>query len=388
MEAFSAFIPRWLQKLSNPACKPVLFYGCGGGFDFTHSLLLIPSLLTAGKKVVILSNSFTDITRAYSSHQTYFQDPQTRAHVKLVRPGGTGKSHVLEQAIVDFLLERFPGVTVYADNIHVISPAGITQTLKNLIVEHSVDVIVTIDGGTDSLMRGDEEDYATIIEDFVSLAILENLRTTTPRLQAAMLLVVGFGVDRFHGASDASSLRAVAELTRMGGFLGVSSIEQASVAFATYTDFLLYYRDRYGSESGIQTIVGAMVAAATVGQYGPYQTDVVPKDVPRNFERSGIPASAVELFGLDKAGTGSASLNNPRVLEKDGYIWPLMGQIFGFDIAVIMERNLIAPTFRAAKTWIEVDTMFRGLRKKLKPGKLGIEDIPRQVEMAKKTRDS
>jgi hypothetical protein len=282
MEDFSAFIPRWLQKLSNPACKTVLFYGCGGGFDFTHCILLIPSLVSSGKRVVILSNSFTNVSHAYSSSETYYCDPLTGAVVKRIKPNGPGEGYVLEQAVVDFFADRFPDVVVYANNVHVISPAGIAQTLANLIADHSVDVLVTIDGGTDSLMRGDEEDYATIIEDFVSLAILENLREATPRLQDAMLLVVGFGVDRFHGASDAASLRAVAELTRMGGFLGVSSIDQASIGFATYTDFLLFYRRRYGAESGMQALVGPTVAAATVGQYGPYQSDVVPKDVPRN----------------------------------------------------------------------------------------------------------
>jgi hypothetical protein len=63
-----------------------------------------------------------------------------------------------------------------------------------------------------------------------------------------------------------------------------------------------------------------------------------------------------------------------------------MGHVFAFDVEVLMERNLIAPTFRTAKTWIEVDTMCRRLRKSLKPSKLGVEDIPRQTEMAGKKR--
>jgi hypothetical protein len=32
--------------------------GCGGGFDFLHSMLLYPELIRLGKKVTILSFSF------------------------------------------------------------------------------------------------------------------------------------------------------------------------------------------------------------------------------------------------------------------------------------------------------------------------------------------
>jgi hypothetical protein len=239
---------------------------------------------------------------------------------------------------------------------------------------------VTIDGGTDSLMRGDEDNYATILEDFMSLAVLENVRVKTPRLQATMLFVLGFGVDRYHGASDASSLRAVAELTRMGGFLGVSSIDQASNGFAAYSDFLLYYRKQYAQEQGLQTIVGSMIAAAVVGQFGPCRT-VIPKDVPRSFARSKIPPSAIEFFALDAAGTNADSVNNRRVKKLDGYIWPLMGQVFGFDAAVVMERNFIAPVFRTVKTWEELQEAFEKERSRLKSLRLKVEDIPRQQEM-------
>jgi hypothetical protein len=393
MERFESFLPVWLQRLSNPSCQTVLFFGCGGGFDFTLSLLFIPDLLAAKKKVVILSNSFTDIRSCYKYCPKYFIDPATKADVRTIGVRGMqgGDLYMPEQAVVEFLGERFPDapIPVYANNVHKMSPAGIRETLSRLIAEHSVDVVVTIDGGTDSIMRGDEQDYATIAEDFVSLSILEHLRVSTPRLQSTMLFVLGFGADRFHGASDASSMRAVAELTRMGGFCGATSINQKSPGFEAYADFLMYYRRRYSSEgsSSIQTIVGSFVAAGTIGQYGPYPNGPQPKPVPRNFKRSGIPKSAVDFFELDEQGSRAATLNNARVEDGESFIWPLMGQVFAFDVDVVMQRNFIAPLFRTAQTWEQVDEAFRTAKRDVKAqGRLAVEDFPREMEMMAPSR--
>jgi hypothetical protein len=384
MEHFNVVIPKWLRNLASPECHSILFFGCGGGFDFTHSLLLLPSLLRAGKRITILSNSVTNVATAYASYPTYFSDPRDpyRTPVKQLVPRGlkSGDAYVPEQALVEFIGDRYPDapVTIYASDCHRLAVASNTELLQKLVDKHQVDTVVTIDGGTDSLMRGDEASYATIIEDFMSLAALDNLRTSAP-IRCAMLLVTGFGVDRFHGATDASSMRAVAELTRMGGFLGCASIDQSSEGFVAYSDFLLYCRGQY--QMAIASIVGGMVAAATVGQYGPYQEDIVPRDVPRNFERSGVPRSAIEYFQLTEDGKNSDSVNNPRVGKKDAYIWPLMGQIFAFDVEVVMQRNLIAPKFKGVEQWDDIDTVFRREKKALNSTRLQLEDFPRAAVM-------
>src|SRR5262245_55476945 len=55
---YSFFLPPFLQRLANPSIKSVMLCGCGGGFDFVHSLLLYPELKRLGKSVIIGSYSF------------------------------------------------------------------------------------------------------------------------------------------------------------------------------------------------------------------------------------------------------------------------------------------------------------------------------------------
>lgn len=50
------------------------------------------------------------------------------------------------------------------------------------------------------------------------------------------LLSVGFGMDRFNNVSDEDSMRAVAEITALGGYLGCVGIEPTSESFKFYKE--------------------------------------------------------------------------------------------------------------------------------------------------------
>src|SRR6185437_2335991 len=86
------------------------------------------------------------------------------------------------------------------------------QTLIDML---HIDTIILIDGGTDSLMRGDEPGLGTPEEDIASLATVHQLQ-----LDTKLLVCLGFGIDTFHGVCHAHFLEAVSELSRNGGFLG------------------------------------------------------------------------------------------------------------------------------------------------------------------------
>ena len=64
--------------------------------------------------------------------------------------------------------------------------------------------MIVVDGGTDSLMAGNEADIGTPCEDMISLFAIEKLEIPS------VLCCIGLGADRYHGVSDASSLRAIA----------------------------------------------------------------------------------------------------------------------------------------------------------------------------------
>ena len=82
------------------------------------------------------------------------------------------------------------------------------QLYHQLIETHSIDAIVLVDGGSDSIMAGDEEGLGDLIEDAVSITAVAGLK----ELKAKILITVGLGTDRFNQVSDASSLRAISEL--------------------------------------------------------------------------------------------------------------------------------------------------------------------------------
>lgn len=112
---------------------------------------------------------------------------------------------------------------------------SLTRLYKQFIKEHNIDTILTIDGGTDSLMKGNEDGLGDPIEDCVSVTTAA-LLTEEDGIRNKLLLTVGFGMDRFNTVSDADSLRAVAELTALGGYLGSVSIEPSSECFTFYKD--------------------------------------------------------------------------------------------------------------------------------------------------------
>ena len=62
-------MPTFLRKLADPSIKTVMLCGCGGGFDFVHSLTLYPELQRLGKKVVIGSYSFGDPNKISRCHR-------------------------------------------------------------------------------------------------------------------------------------------------------------------------------------------------------------------------------------------------------------------------------------------------------------------------------
>jgi hypothetical protein len=82
--------------------------------------------------------------------------------------------------------------------------------------------VILVDGGADSLMRGDEIGLGTPVEDMASIAAVDAL---DPALVPRKLLAcLGFGIDTFHGVSHGLVLEGIAELIRLGGYLGAFSL--------------------------------------------------------------------------------------------------------------------------------------------------------------------
>ena len=119
-----------------------------------------------------------------------------------------------------------------------------------------------VDGGTDSLMRGDEDGLGTPTEDIASITAVHNL--PIPR---KMLACLGFSVDRFHGVSNDLSLAAVAELTQQQGFLGNFSLLEQMPSVQKYRAVTEYVFQQMPNDI---SIVSSSILSALAGFYGDY----------------------------------------------------------------------------------------------------------------------
>jgi len=70
----SLYLPTFLKRLSDPAIRTVMLCGCGGGFDFVHSMILYPELKRLGKTIVIGSYSFGNPQYIKENAEVIFQE--------------------------------------------------------------------------------------------------------------------------------------------------------------------------------------------------------------------------------------------------------------------------------------------------------------------------
>lgn len=294
-------LPTFLERLASPDIKTVFLCGCGGGFDFVHSLTLYPWLRSLGKTLVMGSYSFGNPHRIQAA-ETIFQ----RGAVIAKRVSASAKPderYAPEVLTCRFLDSRFPDDephTIYAYYARAFTISNLTELYQQLHDEHQFDAIVTFDGGSDALMRGDEEGLGDPVEDAVSVATIANLQDIPLKL----LINIGLGSDRFNQVSDGATLRAIAELTAMNGFLGALSLDQAHAGLQFYRDCIEYI---YQNQT-FRSVIAGMILSASEGYFA---GDTVPPRL------------------------------EARVQAGQFFIWPLMSMLWAFDVIKVAERSMM-----------------------------------------------
>ena len=342
--------PSFLTALASDKVKTILLTGCGGGFDFVHGALLLPHLKQLGKRVIILSYSFGS-TDNISNAEVVFSEktPQGPCEAKLVTANATGSpKYEPEIGLCAYLDTQWPDEAphqVYACYARLFSVPMLVRLYRQVIREHGVDTVVTIDGGSDSLMRGDEYGLGDPIEDTVSVTAASELSEEEDGVHTKLLISAGFGMDRFNNVCDADGLRAIAELSQSGGFRGSISIEPTADAFIFYRNAVDFLNER----ATFRSVMTAGLVAAVEGSFG----YTVPKVV--------------------------AS----RVREGHLFVWPLMGMLFAFDTDAVARRSLLAPLLRDLEHRVQCDDRLEEMRRDLRAaGKLrDIAELPTHQEV-------
>jgi len=235
--------------------RRVLIAGAGGGFDVYAGLPLALALWHSGVQVHLANLSFSQLELV--DRQFWVAE-----HVVAVTPETTTPDwYFPEGTLARWLAAHDLPSTVYA-----FPPLGVQplrEAYRNLIERLDIDAVVLVDGGTDILLRGDENELGTPVEDITSLAAVTGLD-----LAVKLVTCLGFGIDAYHGVNHVQVLENLAALDRDGGYLGALSIPGTSREAVLYRDAVA---DAQAATPQRPSIVNGQIAAATSGAFGDVQ---------------------------------------------------------------------------------------------------------------------
>lgn len=234
--------------------RNILIAGAGGGFDVFSGLPLFFALERQGKKVHLANWTFSEIDAAPGTAERLGE------FVVAVSADTKGSYYFPEKHLCQWFKQRGKNQIIYC-----FEPSG-TQQLKRsyelVIKKLNIDTVLVVDGGTDSLLRGDEEDLGTPEEDMTTIAAVDQLT-----VENKILACLGFGIDAHHGVCHAHVLSTIAEQTRKGGFLGAVSLLKSMEEVAL---FIKASNAVARSMPEVSSIVVSSILSALGGEFGNY----------------------------------------------------------------------------------------------------------------------
>lgn len=297
----------------------ILIAGIGGGFDVFAGLPLYFTLRAHGKSVHLANYSFTEFELArIVCHPHTLPDTLVMGACSPVRvpipyfPEG-------------FLSQWFHEVRGEEVVVWMLAQTGVIPLLKGYrtLIDHlQIEALLLVDGGVDSLMRGDEIGAGTLVEDTISLAAVSQLD-----LKTKLLACIGFGTEVEEVLCHYSALENIAALAQKGAFLGSCALTGQMEAFRLYEAACRYVWEQPGhAKSHIST----RIIPAVHGQFGSYQ--MYPDDHQHNR----------------------------------AFISPLLNLYWFFDAQAVIERSLLVEALCATYSKNEALMLTAGLRRSLK----------------------
>jgi len=278
----------------------ILIAGAGGGFDIYAGLPIYFALRQMGKTLHLANFSFTHFDLARGMIDTIVEIPSLLMGVR-----GPIRRDLLDYFPEGHLAHWFAqqdgrDVTVWMFNRPGVQP--LHMAYQHLIEKFGIEALILVDGGVDSLMRGDEAGPGTLLEDSLTLAAAETLD-----LPLKILTCLGFGAEVEEAVSHHHALENMAALIKDGGFLGSCALTKQMPAFQQYEAAC-----RFAWESGERqrhlSHISSRVIPAVQGEFDDY----------RMYERE----------------------KTPR------FISPLMSLYWFFDADVVAARSLVVPMVR------------------------------------------
>jgi len=294
-------------------CNNILLAGAGGGFDIFSGIPLYFNLRQQGKNVTIANLSFTWLNETTCKEVTPYCYKVTSGDMDK-----SGRNYFPEKYLTTWLGMQGEKVDVFAFGRCGVQP--LRHAYKFLIANYNIDAVVLVDGGTDSLMFGDEEELGTPSEDICSMAAV--YRTG---IKKQFMVNVGFGVDHFHGVSHYLFLENVAALAKDGGYLGLFQMTKEMDECQKYIAAVEYVNERM---KDMESIVSNSIVSALQGEYGNYH-------------------------------------KTNRAAESVLWINPLMTIYWCFDLRSVIKKNKYYEDIKLTKTMGELNTQLSNFRRNM-----------------------
>lgn len=235
-------------------CDNLLVAGMGGGFDIFCGLPIYFELTKMGKQVNLANFSFSNIEDLEST-------------VKLSDTLAEVTSEISEESPYfpeKYLSEWFKDKHNKRQSIWCFHKTGAIDLVANYskLIEHlSIDGILLIDGGVDSLIIGDEEQTGSLIEDALSLLAV-NEQTA---LRYKGIGCVSFGSER--DLSYGQIFENIANLSKKGGFKGSCSLVRDMESYQEFESAVLYAQSKPVQDP---SVINSSLISAVRGEYGNY----------------------------------------------------------------------------------------------------------------------
>jgi hypothetical protein len=230
--------------------RRILLAGCGGGFDVVSGLPLYVCLKAAGCEVFLGNLSFSRLDQGCRFRIAPAAWRVDRNCDDLV--------YFPERHLVDWLESKGFDAEIIGFERTGIGP--LTASYETVARTYDIDTVILVDGGTDSLVKGDEALLGTVEEDAASIIAVNEVKGP-----AKFLVCLGFGIDQYHGICHHSFLENTAEMIRDGGFLGCISVQDRTPEGEAFLDAVEFLNARQPQAT---SIVANSIASAMRGEFG------------------------------------------------------------------------------------------------------------------------
>ena len=282
--------------------KNILIAGAGGGFDVFIGLPLYFTLRAFGKTVHLANYSFMELQLANLIGETEELIPN-----RLAAALGGIKIPV-EYYPEGFLAEWFQQERGEKVPVWMFGHSGVAPLIEayDRLVDHlQPDALILCDGGVDSIMRGDEAQPGTMLEDSITLAAVEHLKIPI-KIQACL----GFGTEVEEMLCHHHALENIAALAAEGAFLGSCALTPQMEVFQLYESACRYAWEQPNRH---KSHISTRIIPAVHGEFGDYH-----------------------LYDYDK--------------HIPVFVSPLMSLYWFFDADIVIRRNLLIDFIRETQT--------------------------------------